>query len=276
LAVKDVFGALVTLLPSEAFATDGVVWAQSAEGIFRSNDGGRSFAPVVVGDPGATTTSTPQMALAPGYGRNGSQTAYAAVLQIVVDKVPSKNPSTRAMGGIFRTVDGGASWQVLPPGGIFQNGAVAVGAAQGGRLFGGYLVDAGHGGVLCSADGGATWRAACPAQGGPHAPTAQEGSAGSCTGGSCTSASGGNTGAAAGGGSSSASAGVGDAGTASGAASGNAAAATATASATSGGGSRVVVAVLGALLAAGAAGAGFARYRVLERARERRRRGRGG
>jgi hypothetical protein len=181
LATTTTMPSAVTLFPSEAFASDGVVWAQSSAGVWRSTDGGRSFVPLTIGQPGATQSAIPGMALAPGYGSRGNRTAYVAVWQVFADKTPSRNPQTTTRGGIYRTTDGGASWSNLSAGAPkFETGAFAVAAAPAGRLFGAWTANGSRGGVMCSTDAGSTWADACPPL---HAGSTAASGAGTCPGG---------------------------------------------------------------------------------------------
>lgn len=159
------FSSPVTLLPSSDYANDGTVFAQSGRGIYKSTDGAVSFTPIPLGDPSATATATPMLALAPGYKEQSSvKTAWAAVFQIFQNKTDPKQ--SHAGGGLFRTDDGGGSWHAVATPGPFDGGAVAVAAAPDGRLFGGYVGGtASNAGLVCSTDGGNTWRAACSPEG---------------------------------------------------------------------------------------------------------------
>jgi hypothetical protein len=156
------FSSPVTLLPSSDFANDGAVFAQSGRGIYKSTNGGQAFALIPLGDPSATATATPMLALAPGYREGGpDRTAWAAVFQIFQNKSDPKQ--SRAGGGIFRTEDGGTTWHALAAPGPFDGGAMSVAAAPDGRMFGGYVGGTtGHSGLLCSTDRGDTWQPSCP------------------------------------------------------------------------------------------------------------------
>ena len=151
------YSAPATLLPSPGFASDGVVFAQSGRGIYKSTDGGLSFAPLPVAPAnGATATATPMLALAPGYREAGPvRTLYAAVFQVFTDP---RNP--HSAGGVYRSTDGGATWQGLGLSTPLSNGVMAVATAPDGRLFAGYVASSGAG-LLCSQDGGTTWVTAC-------------------------------------------------------------------------------------------------------------------
>jgi hypothetical protein len=183
----------VSLLLSTAFAEDGVVFAQAGRGIYKSVDGGGSFAPIPVGAQGATATATPQMALGPGYREsNPSRPVFVAVLSIF-----SSGTSSHSSGGVLRSEDGGASWSPVGSPSPLDGGATAVAVAPDGRLFGGYLSSQGTssgGGLLCSSDG-QTWHAACspvgthqfiPPQGSPQPGGGQTSATSSCAGSSCT------------------------------------------------------------------------------------------
>jgi hypothetical protein len=161
LAGATTFSSPVTLLPAGDYATTGSVFAQSGRGIYKSLDGGTSFAPLaVVNAQGAKAVATPMLALAPGYRDAGPvRTVYAAVLEAFQGQGTSNTA-----GGVFRSDDAGATWHAAGSGPL-SGGATAVAVAPDGRLFAGYLNGAagvqGTAGLLCSADGGATWQATC-------------------------------------------------------------------------------------------------------------------
>ncbi|HZS12995.1 MAG TPA: hypothetical protein VFC09_00215 [Candidatus Dormibacteraeota bacterium] len=144
---------------STGFASDGVAFAQTASGIFKTTTGGRTFAPVPVGLSGATATSTAMLALAPHYQESGTRVAYAAVMQVF-----GSGKSMKRSGGVYRTSDGGTTWKAVGSPSPLDDGALAVAVAPDGRIFGAYLTNQGQGGLLCSTDG-QTWRAFCPAVG---------------------------------------------------------------------------------------------------------------
>lgn len=150
------------LLPSDGYADDGTVFADTPLGVAKSTDGAVTFAPLsVVSTQGATATSTPMMALAPGYREHGgTRTAYVAVFQLF-----RTSTSGHTSGGIYATSDGGASWQALATTGPFAGGAQAVATAPDGRVFAGYYDGYGHGGLLCSTSQGRAWDVSCPAVG---------------------------------------------------------------------------------------------------------------
>lgn len=186
LAGSTNFSAPAALLPSTDYASDGTVFAQTGRGIYKSTDGGAAFSPLaIVPSNGAQATTTPMLALAPGYRESGPvRTAYAAVFQVFTDP---KNP--HSAGGVYQTTDGGATWHALGSPSPLDEGVFSVAVAPDGRLFAGYTGEANNaadGGLLCSQDGGATWRPACSPVG--SAPAASAGSSGTapCSAG-CTS-----------------------------------------------------------------------------------------
>jgi len=159
------YSAPVALMPSTTYAADGVVFAQTGRGIYKSADGGVSFSPLpVAAADGASITTTPMLALAPGYKESGPvRTLYVAVFETFADP---RAPHTG--GGVFRSDDGGTTWRKVGSPSPLDSGAVSVAVASDGRLFAGYLYTspAGTGeGLLCSTDGGAHWSANCPADG---------------------------------------------------------------------------------------------------------------
>jgi hypothetical protein len=151
--------APATLFPSAQYGTDGVVYAQTEGGIYKSVNGGLTFTQIRLGDPSATEVTTQGFAMTPGYSENGSvHTVYVAVLE---DYVSGKTSHTA--GGIYRSTDAGKTWSPVGAPGPFDQGAVALALAPDGRLFAGYMqMTTGHAGLMCSVDGGASWRASCP------------------------------------------------------------------------------------------------------------------
>lgn len=261
------FTSPVTLAPSSDYAGDGVVFAQTGTGIYKSVDGGTSYAPLAPAPSGGDiTTATPMIALASGYREAGPvRMLYAAVIQVHSKTKPGPGQSP-TFGDVYRSDDAGASWKPFGTPGPFDAGAMAVAVAPTGRVFGGYI-DQGFGGLLCNDGGG--WQPSCPAQGGggsvtqpvgasaaTHPVTAAGSGASACSG--CRPASGGAAPAQSPGGGTAA-AGSGSAGGASAAAPGAGAAAPATtapgSTASAGGrGPGVIIAVIAVAVLAGLAG----------------------
>jgi len=154
-----VLAVQTALYPSADYTQRGSVFAATPFGIDKSLDGGQTFVPLpVVPTAGATTTTTPMMALAPGYREAGPvRTLYVAVFQAFMSQT-----SGHVAGGLYRSSDGGTTWSALVTNGPFAGGAQAVAVAPDGRLFAGYFDGNGHGGLLCSIDG-TSWHASCPA-----------------------------------------------------------------------------------------------------------------
>ena len=160
------FSAPATLLPAGDFPSTGVVFAQSGRGVYKSLDGGNSFAALtIVNGADTATTATPSVALAPGYRDRGQvRTLFTSVFSVHPD---INDPHTT--GGLYRSDDGGISWRKMGSPSPLDGGSTAVGVAPDGRLFAGYLSTSAetgtHGGLLCSTDGGNSWQASCPAVG---------------------------------------------------------------------------------------------------------------
>jgi hypothetical protein len=145
------------LLMSSDYANDGVVFAQTGRGLFKSTNAGGAFTPLNVGGA-SSNTATPAMALAPGYRESGPvRTAYAAVFQVHTD--PS-NPYTS--GGVYRSTDGGSTWSQEAGPKYLTQGSSALAVAPDGRIFAGYFGSAGGEGLVCSTDH-RNWSASCPA-----------------------------------------------------------------------------------------------------------------
>lgn len=160
------------LMPSTAYASDGTVFALMAANIYKSTDGGATFSPITVGQT-ADVTGTNDLALDPGYREHGGDRgAYAAIVQW--------NTKVRGntFGGVYRTVDGGATWTRFGAGGPLDQGAGTVAVTPDGRVLAGYQQPLG-GGLVCWT--GSSWAATCPA-----AVAAGAGHAAQCTSTSCT------------------------------------------------------------------------------------------
>jgi hypothetical protein len=154
--------APTTLVAAGDYPESGVVFAQSQTGIYKSTDGGATFAPLPIGATGASVTATPMMALGPGYHENGgSRTAYVSVFQVFLD--PKDPKASHSAGGVYRSDDGGGTWRSMGGPSPFDGGSTAVAVAPDGRVFAAYLSSTpSAAGLLCSVNGGATWQASCP------------------------------------------------------------------------------------------------------------------
>lgn len=156
-------GAAMTMAFSSAYAGDGVVFAATGLGVYKSSDGGASFAPLSVA-PGASATGTPMLALGPGYAEHGaSHSVFVAVVQIVKPDSTSGG-HTHTSGGVYRSSDGGATFTSLGSPGALDHGATAVAVAPDGRLFAGYLNFPAGAGLVCN--DGSGWMPLCGAAAG--------------------------------------------------------------------------------------------------------------
>jgi len=157
------FSAPTALYPSSTFSTDGVVFAQSGRGIYKSLDGATTFTAVPIVQTNGAAQATPGLALQPGYTEGGPiRTLFASVLAVYTDP---KNP--HSTGGVYRSDDGGTTWAKTASSPL-DGGSNALAIAPDGRLFAGYLGSSQAGsalGLLCSPDGGASWRSSCPSVG---------------------------------------------------------------------------------------------------------------
>lgn len=149
------------LFPSGDYAERGAVFLRTGRGLYKSGDGGSTYLPAPVGDPSATSSSTPMFALAPGYREGGPvRTAYLAVLQIWMNAANAA--AAHSGGGIYRTTDAGTTWKRMGSPSPLDDGAMGVAVAPDGRLFAAFASSRQGAGLLCSIDGGNTWRALCP------------------------------------------------------------------------------------------------------------------
>jgi photosystem II stability/assembly factor-like uncharacterized protein len=121
-------------------------------GVFRSRDGGRSWAKVLFRD---VDTGAIDLAFRPGDPR----VLYAALWQTRRPPWSVYPPSNGPGSGLFRSDDGGDTWRPIAGNGFpEQPGRIglAVAPSRPDRLYA--LVDAPRGGLYRSDDGGATWR----------------------------------------------------------------------------------------------------------------------
>lgn len=119
-------------------ATGGCDWfVATSAGLFRSTDGGKSWADVLVNAGINRELIVPAVATSPVYCQD--QTVFAGVA-----------------GGILRSLDGGNTWalaQTPKPEPVVGTLMFSPDFGQDGRLFAGTVED----GVLCSNDRGTTW-----------------------------------------------------------------------------------------------------------------------
>ena len=119
-------------------------------GVFRSNDGGKTWANVLYRDENTGAIDVT-------FDPNNSQIVYAALWQ--VRRQPWNFSSGGAGSGLFRSIDGGLTWTELHgnglPEGILGRIDIAVSAADSKRIYA--MVEAKEGGLYRSDDSGAHW-----------------------------------------------------------------------------------------------------------------------
>lgn len=150
---------IVGLAPSSTYTQDGAVFAQLNNGIYKSVDGGATFTPVPMGLPSANNTTTPSLAIAPGYSESGPiRTVYTSVFQTHLG-----GRTSWTTGGVYKSSDGGKTWSPIGSPSPLDAGSTAVATAPDGRVFAAYLGTAGtaDAGLLCSENGGSTWKPTC-------------------------------------------------------------------------------------------------------------------
>jgi photosystem II stability/assembly factor-like uncharacterized protein len=120
----------------------------SERGIFRTQDGGKTWQKVLYRDDKTGGTDL-------AFDPNNSRIVYAAMWQTV--RSPWGLTSGGPGSGLFRSTDGGLTWQELKtglPAGPLGKMSVAVGADSS-RVY--VLIEAAEGGLFRSNDGGDTW-----------------------------------------------------------------------------------------------------------------------
>jgi hypothetical protein len=141
--VTDLNGAQGTpqLAISSSFATDATAFAWNGDQLYRSSDGGDSFARVALPIDSQVQTITD----------DGAGTFYLALGTVSLDA---------STGGLFVSRDGGATWSRLGAGTSLDKGVSAI--AVRGRDLVAAPASPDTGGLLRSSDGGRSWREAEP------------------------------------------------------------------------------------------------------------------
>ncbi len=133
-------------------AAQGNVWAPTPDrGIYRSRDGGRSWAKILFRND---STGASDLVMDPA----NPNVLYAAFWQ--AGRTPWTLVSGGAGSGVFKSTDGGDTWRDIShapgmPGGIFGNIGLSISGANPNRVFA--IIEADSGGVYRSDDAGATW-----------------------------------------------------------------------------------------------------------------------
>jgi hypothetical protein len=142
-------GGRVTDLVAHPTQANTVFAGAATGGVWKSTDGGATFSPAW--SPGLTP-SIGALAI------TGNGTLYAGT----GESNPGGGSVTFPGGGVFRSVDGGASWQSLGLTGTDRIGRIAVDPANSNRIFvaatGNLFVPGGQRGLYRSTDGGASWQ----------------------------------------------------------------------------------------------------------------------
>lgn len=134
-----------------AAAFGHVFGSNSERGVFRSKDGGKTWAKILFKND---STGAVDLALDP----NNPRIIYAAMWQAY--RNPWSMSSGGAGSGLWKSVDGGETWQEITrneglPKGIIGKIGISVSAAKVDRVWA--SVEADDGGLFRSDDGGKTW-----------------------------------------------------------------------------------------------------------------------
>ncbi len=119
-------------------------------GVFRSTDGGRSWEKVLYRDDKSGAIDVV-------FDPRNSSILYAALWEVY--RTPYSLSSGGPGSGLYKSVDGGATWKHLEgnglPGGILGRIGISVSGADSTRVYA--LIEAQEGGLYRSDDAGATW-----------------------------------------------------------------------------------------------------------------------
>lgn len=154
LSVRD----SVELTVSPNFADDATLFARTgSHGLLQSSDGGRTFAPAVLGLPQGAIVSVRGLQLTPTFdARTRQGSVYAALFYVV----PATGDTGRVAGGVY-AMDGDARWEQLGPGSPLDRGTTAITLMDSGLLYASWLQLPSSGGTLCWT--GRQWSVACRA-----------------------------------------------------------------------------------------------------------------
>jgi hypothetical protein len=133
------------------------VVVRTATGLYRSGDGGRTYAPLTLPvTPGNAYTTVAAAVIEPGVD---TEVVYVALLRLLH---AGTGAAASTDGGVYVTVNGGVSWRAVGRGSLLDGGSTAVAAAPDGRLFAGYVNADGRAGLMCHDDDNGGWRGTCP------------------------------------------------------------------------------------------------------------------
>ena len=124
-----------SLMTSRSYPTTGVAYAWQLSRLYRSLNGGVSFAPLALPAPGEVKS----------LSEDGSGGLYLAL------------SNGASAGGLFVSHDHGTTWTRLGTGTALERGATAVMPLPDGHV----LAGPAGGGLLCSGDAGASWTPRC-------------------------------------------------------------------------------------------------------------------
>jgi photosystem II stability/assembly factor-like uncharacterized protein len=128
--------------------------ASEDRGVFKSTDGGKSWTRVLFRDQ---KTGAVDLVVDP----KAPDTMYAGLWEVF--RTPHSLSSGGPGGGLFKTIDGGATWTELTknpglPKPLWGKIGVTVSGADSNRLYA--IIEAQEGGLFLSDDAGATWKLA--------------------------------------------------------------------------------------------------------------------
>ena len=142
---------VLALALSPVFASDSTAFAGTSVGLFRSIDGGNSWHQVT---DGLTRAAIVSIEVSPGFERDS--TVFVGMLgQRTVGYMGGAMPHVTPPGGIFRSTDGGTSWEIYED--LKTVSAMSISLSPSFELDSTAFVGTLNRGIFRTSDGGDSW-----------------------------------------------------------------------------------------------------------------------